>query len=67
MTKILIDEAVVRAALEDLEKLAVTIDWEWGSCRSLAEIEADGDLSPVVIDLRQALADATHGIKEKNT
>ena len=55
MTKILIDEEVVRQALEDLEKLAVTIDWEWGSCRSLAEIEADGDLSPVVIDLRQAL------------
>ena len=43
-------------ALKLLEKWAVMIDAEWGSCRDLKEIEQDGDLSEKIIKLRAALA-----------
>jgi len=43
-------------ALKLLEKWAVMIDAEWGSCRDLEEIEQDGDLSEKILNLRAALS-----------
>ncbi|MBA4285430.1 MAG: hypothetical protein C0434_07855 [Xanthomonadaceae bacterium] len=52
----------MREALTGLLKLAevysVKIDGEWGAGRSLAEIEADGDLEDEIVAAREALAQA---------
>lgn len=43
-------------ALRLLEKWAVQIDGEWGSCRELAELERDGRLDDEILTLRAAIA-----------
>jgi len=45
-----------KAALTLLEEWQLTIEWEWGDCRSLEEMEEAGDLRPEIIELRKALA-----------
>lgn len=44
-----------KAALTLLEEWQLTIEWEWGDCRSLEEMEEAGDLRPEILDLRKAL------------
>ena len=58
MTKILIDEAVVRAALKALIDYEEQCDWEWGSLRTIEQIDCDGETPESITALRQALADA---------
>lgn len=36
----------------------VKVDGEWGDCRNLKQIETDGDLSPEIIQAREALKNA---------
>lgn len=49
----------IRDVLRDLLVLAerdeVQIDGEWGRCRSIEQIEADGDLPEAIIQARNAL------------
>lgn len=49
------DEPLLRQALEKLEMLIVLVDSEWGDCRGIAEIEAEGELWPEIIALRERL------------
>jgi hypothetical protein len=46
-----------KAALTLLEEWQLTIEWEWGDCRSLEEMEEAGDLRPEILDLRKALSE----------
>lgn len=46
---------VLTEALKQLEDWELTIDWEFGDCRSLQELEDDGMLSKATILVRQAL------------
>lgn len=48
-------EAALRALLDLAEEWEVAIDSEWGRCRSLDRIEADGDLSGEIVRAREAL------------
>jgi hypothetical protein len=48
----------LKSALELLEHNAVDIDGEWGSGRSLEQIELDGDLNEEIIKAREALTKA---------
>lgn len=50
-------------ALALLERNAVTIDGEWGSCRSLEELERDGALPIEILNLRNAIANYDEAIK----
>lgn len=45
-----------RESLALLEEWAEKIDSEWGVCRDLGELEADGELAPEIIRARNALA-----------
>ncbi len=47
-------EALV-AAIAKMEAYEVQIDGEWGCCRDLPKIEKDGDLSPEILQAREAL------------
>jgi len=51
------DTALLRQALERLEVLCVTVDSEWGLCRSFDEIEKDGDLWPEIVALKARLGE----------
>lgn len=46
----------LKGALENLEKYAVIVDGEWGSCRDLEGLEADGELPECIKDVRAALS-----------
>ena len=46
-----------KAALTLLEEWQLTIEWEWGDCRSLEEMEEEGDLRPEIVRLRKALSE----------
>ena len=46
----------LQAALTWMEQAEVLIEDALGICRTLDEIEADGDLSPEIIAVRKALA-----------
>lgn len=50
---------VLKLARKQLEIWEVMIDSEWGSCRDLDEIEADGALHPTTRIVRTAIAKAT--------
>jgi hypothetical protein len=50
-------------ALALLERNAVTIDGEWGNCRSLEELERDGALPIEILNLRNAIANYDEAIK----
>jgi len=50
-------------ALALLERNAVTIDGEWGDCRSLEELERDGALPIEILNLRNAIANYDEAIK----
>jgi hypothetical protein len=46
-----------KAALTLLEEWQLTIEWEFGDCRSLEEMEEAGDLRPEIIELRKVLSE----------
>lgn len=48
----------LEAALFKMEDDEVTIDGEWGGCRSLATMEAQDDLSSEIVQARTAIAKA---------
>lgn len=52
-TKHMIDALTI--ALKQLEEWEVRIDYEYGDCRSLRELEYDGCLSEATIAVRNAL------------
>lgn len=47
--------AALTALLAMAEQCEVQIDHEWGFCRTLEQIEADGDMSPEIIAAREVL------------
>ena len=49
------DTALLRRALEKLETLQVKVDWEWGDCRDLEQLEADQALWSEIVELRERL------------
>lgn len=49
-------DALLRQALTKLEECHVSIDGEWGHCRELEQIDADGDQWAEVIAIREELA-----------
>ena len=51
-------------ALALLERNAVTIDGEWGHCRSLEELEQDGALPEEILGLPKAIADYDEALNE---
>jgi len=51
-------------ALALLERNAVTIDGEWGDCRSLEELERDGALPEEILGLRKAIADYDEALND---
>jgi hypothetical protein len=50
--------AALSAAVKKMEQDEETMDNEWGRNRSIAEIEAAGDLPKEILDARAALAKA---------
>ena len=50
------DRDIMQQALEALITCEVQIESEWGVARSMEQIEADGDTSPVILALRERLA-----------
>ena len=46
----------LRKALKWMEDAEVQIESEWGSCRSLDQLQADGDLSDEIVMVRALLA-----------
>ena len=51
----------LQGALNLLEEYEVKIEGEWGICRNIAKIEADGDLPTEITKARAAIAKATRG------
>lgn len=49
--------ALLREALEELEQYELKVEGEWGSCRSIEQLEADGHLPPIILKLRAALSE----------
>ncbi len=49
------------AALDLLERHTVTIDGEFGYCRSIGELESAGALPQEIVNLRRAIARMTEG------
>lgn len=56
---------VLEASIEQMEYDAAKIDWEWGGCRSIDELERDGDLPEAIVLARAALAHG-QGVKHDN-
>ena len=50
------DREIMQQALDSLITCEVQIESEWGVARSMEQIEADGDTSPVILALRERLA-----------
>ena len=50
------DRDIMQQALDALITCEVQIESEWGVARSMEQIEADGDTSPVILALRERLA-----------
>ena len=50
------DRKLMQAALDELITCEVQIEGEWGLGRSMEQIDADGDTSPVILALRERLA-----------
>ncbi len=52
-------EEALQAALTQMEEDIITIDGEWGSCRSLEELESDGELWSEIVQARKMLSTTT--------
>lgn len=50
------DREIMQQALDSLITCEVQIESEWGVARSMEQIEADGDASPVILALRERLS-----------
>jgi hypothetical protein len=48
---------LLEACLTWMEQAAVTMEGEWGSGRTMAELEAAGELPPEIVRLRAALCE----------
>ncbi len=52
-------EEALQASLTQMEEDIITIDGEWGSCRSLEELESDGELWSEIVQARKMLSTTT--------
>lgn len=50
------DRELMQQALDALIRYEIDADGEWGECRSMCQIDADGDTPPIITALRERLA-----------
>ena len=50
------DRELMQQALDALIRYEIGVDGEWGDCRSMGQIDADGDTPPIITALRERLA-----------
>jgi hypothetical protein len=50
------DREIMMQALDALIRYEIDADGEWGECRSMCQIDADGDTPPIITALRERLA-----------